>query len=104
MFRSPTVYLPSQVWATALIQALIVLLLGISIVPGMLVVLALAFVGVPGSQYAGHDALRALMKWVEYGVAPNKTFATKYKIMQWKTGLAATIVVHVSWPGGFPWG
>lgn len=35
--------------------------------------------GVPGYQDAGHDALRALIKWVEEDVGPNKIVATKYK-------------------------
>lgn len=35
--------------------------------------------GVPGFQDADNDALRALMKWVEDDVAPNKIVATKYK-------------------------
>jgi feruloyl esterase len=35
--------------------------------------------GVPGYQDADHDALRALMKWVEEDVGPKKIIATKYK-------------------------
>jgi feruloyl esterase len=35
--------------------------------------------GVPGFQDADHDALRALIRWVEKDVAPNKIIATKYK-------------------------
>jgi feruloyl esterase len=35
--------------------------------------------GVPGYQDADHDALRALIRWVEDGVAPKQIIATKYK-------------------------